>query len=103
VKKKDFPNKNICPQETQRLCNLLPINLSHRTTEPVKIGGQFHIGKGVPILPQIGNVLADERVFPEADKFRPERFLDTQGRMKKCEELVPFGIGKRLAQNWPIN
>lgn len=34
--------------------------------------------------------------FPEPRKFKPERFLDENGKVKKHEYLVPFGIGKRI-------
>ncbi len=47
------------------------------------------------VLAQIGAVLWDEKVFPEAQKFKPERFIDSSGGLKKCEQLIPFGVGKR--------
>ncbi|CAI4223981.1 unnamed protein product [Auanema sp. JU1783] len=35
------------------------------------------------------------QIFPEPYKFKPERFIDESGNLKKVEELVPFSIGKR--------
>jgi cytochrome P450 len=48
-------------QEIQRLCNLLPVNLFHRTTKDVHING-YNISKGTVIVPQICVVLFDEKV-----------------------------------------
>ena len=34
-------------------------------------------------------------MFPEPEKFNPDRFIDKDGKLKKVDELVPFSIGKR--------
>lgn len=41
------------------------------------------------------SVLYDETVFEEPDKFKPERFLEGDVRLKK-ERMVFFGLGKTL-------
>uniref|UniRef100_A0AC34F7R8 Cytochrome P450 n=1 Tax=Panagrolaimus sp. ES5 TaxID=591445 RepID=A0AC34F7R8_9BILA len=80
--------------ESQRMANLLPLNLLHKTTRDVTILGHF-IPKNTCIVPQIGNVLFNEQIFPEPEKFKPERFLTENGELKKIEEFCPFSIGKR--------
>jgi cytochrome P450 len=80
--------------EVQRSVNLLPLNLFHKTLKDVKIGNYF-IKKNTVIVPQISVVMYDEKIFPEPHKFKPERFIDANGELKKIEELVPFSIGKR--------
>jgi hypothetical protein len=36
------------------------------------------------------------QVFPDPKSFRPERFLNGEGNnLRKSEELIPFGLGKR--------
>ena len=47
--------------EVQRSVNLLPQNLLHKTMKDVKVG-EYFIKKGTIILPQISNVLYDEKV-----------------------------------------
>uniref|UniRef100_A0A915DCI0 Cytochrome P450 n=1 Tax=Ditylenchus dipsaci TaxID=166011 RepID=A0A915DCI0_9BILA len=59
-----LPYTNAVIHETQRFCNLLPMNLLHRTTKDVECGG-FKIAKGTKIVPVISSVLYDERIFPE--------------------------------------
>ncbi|CAJ0933150.1 unnamed protein product, partial [Mesorhabditis belari] len=87
-----YVNAVIC--EIQRLTNLLPQNLFHRTTEDVVING-FTVPKGTAILPQISCVLYDEKTFPDPYLFNPNRFLNSDGSLKKVEQLVPFSVGKR--------
>ncbi|KAH7707311.1 Protein CYP-33E2 [Aphelenchoides avenae] len=86
---------NAVINEIQRLCNLIPQNLLHKTMKDVEVGG-FRIPRGTLIVPQISSVLYDEQVFPEPYRFRPERFLDADGQLKKVDEFVPFSVGKRL-------
>ncbi|UMM30613.1 hypothetical protein L5515_012416 [Caenorhabditis briggsae] len=93
----DRPNLNYVMatmNESQRLANLLPMNLSRTTTAEVEIGG-YRIPKDTVITPQISSVMYDPEIFPEPYEFRPSRFLDSLGNLKKVEELVPFSIGKR--------
>ena len=35
------------------------------------------------------------QIFPDPYSFKPERFLDESGNLKKIEEHIPFSIGKR--------
>uniref|UniRef100_A0A914XZY8 Cytochrome P450 n=1 Tax=Panagrolaimus superbus TaxID=310955 RepID=A0A914XZY8_9BILA len=80
--------------EVQRSVNLLPLNLLHKTLKDVKIGN-YLIKKNTAVVPQISAVMYDEEIFPEPHKFKPERFIDENGKLKKVEELIPFSIGKR--------
>uniref|UniRef100_A0A914XWA6 Cytochrome P450 n=1 Tax=Panagrolaimus superbus TaxID=310955 RepID=A0A914XWA6_9BILA len=80
--------------EVQRSVNLLPLNLLHKTLKDVEIGDYF-IKKNTVVVPQISVVMYDEKIFPEPNKFNPERFIDANGELKKVEELIPFSIGKR--------
>ena len=92
-----LPYLNAVINECQRHCNLLPINLIHRTMADVEIlGHKFLLKKGTPIVYQISAVLFDEKIFPNPQRFEPERFLDDQGQLKRCEQLIPFGMGKRI-------
>ncbi|CAI5448979.1 unnamed protein product [Caenorhabditis angaria] len=84
---------NATINESQRMANLLPMNVIHQSTSDTTINGYF-IPKGTGIIPQISAVLYDEQIFPNASKFNPDRFLEN-GQLLKIEELCPFSIGKR--------
>ncbi|KAH7709457.1 CBN-CYP-33C9 protein [Aphelenchoides avenae] len=85
---------NAVIMEAQRLCNLLPQNILHRTTRDVSVGGCM-LPKGTTIVPQISTVLYDEKIFPNPKHFDPSRFLDESGRFKPMPQVIPFSIGKR--------
>uniref|UniRef100_A0A7E4ZSN4 Cytochrome P450 n=1 Tax=Panagrellus redivivus TaxID=6233 RepID=A0A7E4ZSN4_PANRE len=93
--KAELPYTQAFINETQRLVNLLPQNLVHRTLQETTIAG-YTIPKHTVVVPQISSVLYDETVFAEPLKFKPERFLAEDGTtIRKVDELVPFGMGKR--------
>ncbi|KAI6185155.1 hypothetical protein M3Y99_01955300 [Aphelenchoides fujianensis] len=66
-----LPYLNAVISETQRLCNLLPLNLFRTNTKAVEVGG-FRLPAGTCIVPQISAVLFDEKVRSN------EQFLRTQ-------------------------
>ncbi|XGW03546.1 hypothetical protein V3C99_015041, partial [Haemonchus contortus] len=92
--KNSLPYTNAVVNETQRLANLLPMNLPHVTVRAVRIG-KYDLPAGTGVVPQISNVLYDNEVFPLPYSFNPSRFIDENGKLKKVEELIPFSIGKR--------
>uniref|UniRef100_A0A914P803 Cytochrome P450 n=1 Tax=Panagrolaimus davidi TaxID=227884 RepID=A0A914P803_9BILA len=80
--------------EVQRSVNLLPINLMHRTLNDVNVGG-FFIKENSTITPMLSAILYDAKIFPEPQKFKPERFINANGELQKIDELIPFSVGKR--------
>ena len=81
-------------QEVQRLANILPINLQHTVTEDVLIAGH-KILKDTIVVAQTPSVHLNEALFPDPERFSPERHIDKDGRFVKSEYILPFSIGKR--------
>ncbi len=59
--------------------------------QPLTIGG-YLLPAGTTVMPSIYLVQANERHHPDADTFRPERFLDTR---PDAATWLPFGGGRR--------
>ena len=59
--------------------------------QPLTVGG-YLLPAGTTVMPSIYLVQADERHHPDADAFRPERFLDTR---PDATTWLPFGGGRR--------
>ena len=80
--------------ETQRMANIAPTGLEHVTREEIQLGG-YTVPRGAQVISLLMAVHMDEKHFPEPEVFRPERFLDEQGRVKPNRALMPFSVGKR--------
>ncbi|GMR59734.1 hypothetical protein PMAYCL1PPCAC_29929, partial [Pristionchus mayeri] len=83
--------------EVQRVSNILPLNVMHRTLVDTEVGGQF-IPARTLCLPQISAVMNDPQVFENPREFRPERFLLDDGKTvnkSSMEQVIPFSLGKR--------
>ncbi len=59
--------------------------------EPVELAG-YRLPAGVMVLPGIGLVHASEEVYPDADRFEPDRMLDAT---LSPTTWLPFGGGNR--------
>lgn len=77
-------------QETLRLRPVVALVL-RRLTEPVEIGG-YELPAGVTVAPNIYLVHRNPEIYPEPDRFQPERFLDTP---PGTYTWIPFGGGVR--------
>uniref|UniRef100_A0A7E4ZRL2 Cytochrome P450 n=1 Tax=Panagrellus redivivus TaxID=6233 RepID=A0A7E4ZRL2_PANRE len=80
--------------ELLRIINVLPWGIPHQALADVEVKGHT-IRAGTTVMMQIGAVHFDETIFPEPEKFKPERFLDEYGNYKPHKKLIPFGMGKR--------
>ena len=84
--------------EVQRMGDVVPFGVSHATTVDVEFRG-YHIPKGTMVMANQHCVHRDERHFPCPFSFDPTRFLDENGRVKKVEQLLPFGTGRFVCIN----
>lgn len=60
--------------------------------EPFTLGGKWTVPRGEVIAVMILAIMKDARLFPEPDRFRPERFLE---KKYGIAEFLPFGGGAR--------
>ncbi|CAG5125153.1 unnamed protein product, partial [Candidula unifasciata] len=82
--------------ETQRLASIVPLAVTHLCSEEVALG-EYVLPKGTYIMPNLDSVLHDKTIWGEdAMSFRPERFIDNNGKLQVPEQFIPFGIGRRV-------
>jgi cytochrome P450 len=77
-------------QETLRLRPVIVL-VARRLTEPVEIGG-YELPAGATVTPSIHLIHRDPRIYPEPDRFLPERFLENP---PGTYTWIPFGGGVR--------
>lgn len=92
--RKNLPYTDAVIHETQRLANILPLNLPHKTSCDVTFNGYF-IKKGTCVLPLLTSVLRDETEWETPDTFNPQHFLDEKGQLIKRDAFMPFSAGRR--------
>lgn len=86
---------NAVISETQRLASIAPIALRREVSKTFEVRG-YTIPKGSIIWLALDSVHYDKRIWGDPEKFRPERFIDGNGALINREELIPFGIGRRV-------
>ncbi|OSD02652.1 cytochrome P450 [Trametes coccinea BRFM310] len=95
-----LPYVNAIVLEVLRWNPAVPLGLAHRLTQDDVYRG-WHIPKGTVVWANIWSMLQDPAVFSEPQQFRPERFLDKQGRLRQLERhedpsVIGFGFGRRI-------
>ncbi len=78
-------------QETLRIYPVAILTFPRRTTQPVELQG-YHLEAGTMIQGSIYLTHQREDLYPEPEKFKPERFLE---RQFSPYEYFPFGGGSR--------
>ncbi len=77
-------------KETLRLRPVIALVL-RKLMEPMEIGGRL-LPAGVSVAPSIYLVHRDPEIYPEPERFRPERFIEQQAG---TYTWIPFGGGVR--------
>ncbi|XP_013413728.1 cytochrome P450 2J2 [Lingula anatina] len=89
-----LPYVNATLMEIQRCNYIAPISLPHKATKDTTIGG-YVIPEGTSIMANYWSVFMNEDFWPNPREFRPSRFFDEHGNLKRVENFIPFSIGKR--------
>jgi cytochrome P450 family 135 len=77
-------------KETLRLCPPVPVVVRH-LLEPMQLGG-YELPAGTTVAPCIHLIHRNERYYPQAKRFLPERFV---GKQPGTYTWIPFGGGTR--------
>lgn len=92
--RKHLPYTDAVVHETQRMANIVPLALPHKTSQDVTFQGYF-IKKGTTVIPLLASVLFDENEWESPHKFNPSHFLDEEGKFIKRDAFLPFSAGRR--------
>ncbi|KAF9067150.1 O-methylsterigmatocystin oxidoreductase [Rhodocollybia butyracea] len=83
-------------QEVMRVYTITPLGLPHLVSENDTHHGYF-IPKGSTILTNNMMLYNDPKVYPQPERFSPERFLASEGNSKqKDPREYLFGFGRRV-------
>ncbi|XP_065208481.1 methyl farnesoate epoxidase-like [Planococcus citri] len=80
--------------EVQRHGSPVPIAIPHKAIQDTELMN-YSIPKDTIVLPSIWSVHMDEDYWKDPHVFRPERFIDSKGKIIQHTHFMPFGIGKR--------
>ncbi|XP_062266922.1 cytochrome P450 2K1-like [Platichthys flesus] len=93
--RKNLPFIDAVIHETQRLANIAPMALPHKTSQDVTFQGHF-IKKGTTVYPLLTSVLYDENEWEKPHSFHPAHFLNKEGKFVKRDAFMPFSAGRRV-------
>uniref|UniRef100_A0A3B3TXX8 Cytochrome P450 2K1-like n=1 Tax=Poecilia latipinna TaxID=48699 RepID=A0A3B3TXX8_9TELE len=93
--RKSLPFTDAVIHETQRLGNIVPTSLPHRTSRDITFHGYF-IKKGTTVYPVLASVLHDPSEWEKPHSFHPAHFLDKDGKFVKRDAFLPFSAGRRI-------
>ncbi|CAI5675477.1 cytochrome P450 2K1 [Oreochromis niloticus] len=93
--RKNLPYTDAVIHESQRLGNIVPMAIPHRTSRDVSLHGYF-IKEGTTVFPLLTSVLYDESEWEDPFTFNPAHFLDQEGKFVKRDAFMPFSAGRRV-------
>ncbi|XP_041357198.1 cytochrome P450 2U1-like [Gigantopelta aegis] len=92
--KPELPYLEATILETLRYADIVPLGIRSTSSEVTFKG--FRIPKDTIIMPVIDSVMSDPEIWGDPENFRPDRFLDGNGRVVKPEAVnVAFAVGPR--------
>ncbi|KVH87801.1 cytochrome P450 [Cynara cardunculus var. scolymus] len=97
-----LPYLHAIVKETLRLHPPVTFLLPHKATKDVEIQG-YIIPKDTQILCNLWGMGQDSNTWSDAQRFKPQRFLDVGIDYKGRDlELIPFGTGRRICPGLPL-
>ncbi len=98
--KQDMPYTEAVILELQRIGNIVPLGVPHRASRDTPFRG-YTLPKDCFIISNQWALHTNPKLFPEPERFDPERFLNKAGEVVKPEEFIPFGIGNHNHDSQP--
>ncbi|XP_038069304.1 vitamin D(3) 25-hydroxylase-like [Patiria miniata] len=92
--KEKMPYTEAVILETLRMDTTFWLIIPHVTADDVEILG-YKIPKGTTVIPNIYAVHFDPELWGDPENFRPERFIDEQGRINRPDYFIPYSTGRR--------
>ncbi|XP_077939895.1 cytochrome P450 2K1-like isoform X1 [Gasterosteus aculeatus] len=92
--RRNLPYTDAVIHETQRLANVVPLAIPHKTSRDVTFQG-FFIKEGTTVFPLLTSVHHDESEWESPNSFNPCHFLDTEGKFIRRDSFMPFSAGRR--------
>lgn len=82
--------------EVMRHSCIFPFALPHSTTRDTVING-YSVPAKTLVFVNLWSVSHDPEVFPDPERFNPDRFLDSHGNVdrRKADQFLPYGAGRR--------
>ncbi|KAG1792202.1 cytochrome P450 [Suillus plorans] len=83
--------------EALRWRPLAPFGFPHRTTEDVIWASEnYCIPAGTTVIGNHWAISRDPEVYPEPEAFKPQRWIDDQGRLRDDLAFFVYGFGRRV-------
>ncbi|XP_036326022.1 probable cytochrome P450 305a1 [Rhagoletis pomonella] len=89
-----FPYTNAFIMEVQRYFHITPITGPRRALWNTTLEG-YSVPKNTTILIGLRSVHMDKEHWGDPENFRPQRFIDDEGKVLRDEYFMPFGQGRR--------
>ncbi|KAG2034133.1 cytochrome P450 [Suillus americanus] len=90
-----LPRLHAFISEALRWRPLVPSGLAHRTTKEV-VWRNYCIPAGTTVIGHHWSISRDPKVFPEPHAFKPQRWINDQGRLGDDLKFFVFGFGRRV-------
>ncbi|KAK6997634.1 cytochrome P450 2J3 [Biomphalaria glabrata] len=82
--------------EVSRLASVAAHAFTHYCPQETTVKG-YKIPKDSIIIPNLDSVMYDKKIWGnDVMSFKPERFINQEGKLHIPEQLIPFGIGRRI-------
>ncbi|KAJ6512839.1 cytochrome P450 [Mycena sanguinolenta] len=82
-------------REVMRWRPVAPLGVAHASTADDVYSGYF-IPKGTTVISNIWAMTRDESVYPEPERFNPDRFFTADGKLTDDDTILAFGFGRRI-------
>jgi len=82
-------------REVLRWKPVLPLGVAHAASADDMYNGYF-IPKGATVISNIWAMTRDESIYPEPERFNPDRFFTVDGKLNDDDIVLAFGFGRRI-------